>query len=286
MKRYDTLVDLLTDFRKINNISRNEFAAMMDVDLRSVYRWEANEYLLKPEKERLFFEVSLVPFQVIRNLNSFTPIPTYYDFNLRKYSLTEYSFELPDPIWFKDRLDFENDKIRTITSDDLGIIYRILKKRKVYDDVIGFNLIEKAIKLLPELNIVITDNAGYYSGHCITLPISAPVYQKIKDKTLGIGEIEPDMLVNYKDEKKPVFLFYDVTADNNDNVFYLISHLMRFFRSNDIEDYIAASYTTRYDSEKFNEQLGLNIVWDCSKTTSLPGLPRLADGDFKKFLRI
>ena len=52
MKNYNQLGELLTDYRLFNNISQAEFAAAMNVDARTVIRWEMNQSLLKPEKEK------------------------------------------------------------------------------------------------------------------------------------------------------------------------------------------------------------------------------------------
>jgi transcriptional regulator with XRE-family HTH domain len=95
MKKYETLGDLLIDFRSFNTLSQSELASQFDVDIRSVIRWEKDESLLSSAKEKAMTLITFRPYQVIRNLNMSNQIPTFYDFDLRKYSLSAISSDLP-----------------------------------------------------------------------------------------------------------------------------------------------------------------------------------------------
>ena len=52
MKRYFTLGELLVDYRTFIGQSQSDFAAEIDVDIRTDQRWENNATLVKPEKEK------------------------------------------------------------------------------------------------------------------------------------------------------------------------------------------------------------------------------------------
>ena len=89
MKKYNSIGELLVDYRIFRNISQSDFASKIDVDISTIPRWERTETLVKQEKEEDIVNVTLFPYQLIRNLNALKPIPTYYDFRINKYAITK-----------------------------------------------------------------------------------------------------------------------------------------------------------------------------------------------------
>ena len=51
MKIYNSIGDLFIDYRSFNKLSQSDFAHIINVDLRTVQRWEKNLTLIKSEKE-------------------------------------------------------------------------------------------------------------------------------------------------------------------------------------------------------------------------------------------
>lgn len=288
MKRYYSIGELLADYRTINNLSQSEFASLMNVDVRTIQRWERNETLLKNEKEEEIVLKTLLPYQLIRNLNGFVAIPTFYDFSVRKYSLTELSNELPEAELLKKKFKQENNNIRKIDPD---FDFSYLKKYLGFQKRAPNNIIEaikKAVELLPELNLIITDDSGYYSGHSIVFPISTKTYQKIKNKEIKEDEITYSDLVDYKKETHPIFYNYDISADCNDNTYFLLHQLLKFFNVHNNLNYTYGTYAIRYDSFKINQQIGLKIIWEDTpiiKNDMIKIFPRFYEGNFKKFLK-
>ena len=175
MKKYTSLGDLLLDYRDLNHLSQPDLAAKLDVDVRTVLRWEKDETLIKPEKEGDLVKATYIPYQVIRNLNTLVPIPTYYDFYLRKYSLAELSINFPDSEWFKKNTNVVSDRIKTIKSQaDIDDILTYTKFQYNTNKPVQSDLILEASKILPELNLIMTDPSGYYSGHTVIFPIKQP----------------------------------------------------------------------------------------------------------------
>ena len=145
------------------------------------YDGKKNETLLKPEKEEVMVEITFIPYQVIRNLNAPVVIPTYYDFDLRKYSLSSLSNDLPDADWIKEKIDKTTRRIRAIENNtDINNIIRFTSLQKNHLKSIDKDLITAAIKLIPELNLIVTDTSGNYAGHCVYFPLSVETYEKIK----------------------------------------------------------------------------------------------------------
>ena len=126
MKKYRTLGDLLIDYRSFHSKSQSELASQLDVDVRSVIRWEKNETLVSSDKESVMSEMTFIPYQVIRNLNSTTQIPTFYDFDLRKYSLSALSSDLPDANWIKSRINYQTERVQSVS------IARDIKKHSMF----------------------------------------------------------------------------------------------------------------------------------------------------------
>jgi len=288
MKQYTLLGELLTDYRKINHISQAELAAKMNVDIRSVIRWEANETLIKAGKEEELVEETFIPYQVIRNLNASVTIPTYYDFRIRKYALAELSNKLPEADWFKAQMNHTTNRMRRIEFEsDLDNILKYTQFEYKQAKPVSRQLIKEAVKRLPGLNLIIFDHAGYYSGHCVFLPINLSTYQKLKNRQIVEGQLTENDLVDFMKEPVPVFHAFDLTADCNENMYYLIGTILRFFQEMSHKNYLYSSLTVRHDSYEVNEQIGMKIIWEDRKEQAnldLPAPPRFYEGNFNAFL--
>jgi len=290
MKKYKTLGDLITDYRSYSNLSQSELASQFDVDVRSVIRWEKNESLLSSDKENTMALVTFVPYQVIRNLNTSNQIPTFYDFDLRKYSLSAISSDLPDADWIRSRIDFTKNRIHPISLEEhIKNIIRFTALQKNPAKSQNIDLITEACRILPELNMVILDQSGYYSGHCIYFPLSMDTYLKIKNREIDENQLESRDLINYKNHDNPVFYCHSITADCNENFFYIIGAVLKFYRDIPNKNYLYALLTSRYDSHLMSDQLGVKTVWedfDAKTKHNLLDAPRLVEGNFSAFLNL
>jgi hypothetical protein len=149
-------------------------------------------------------------------------------------------------------------------------------------------LILKAVALLPELNFILFDTSGFYSGHCVFLPINQECYQKIKSKSITEDEISVDQIIDYKTEENPVFYAYDINADCNENIIFIISAVLMFFKDLSNKNYTYASYTSRHDTFELNELLGIKLIWEdkiLQDNLQSKAPPRLYEGNFTAFLQ-
>ena len=288
MKKYLSLGELLIDYRNLNDLSQTDLAVQLNVDIRTVIRWEKDETLVKSEKEEELVEETFIPYQVIRNLNATVAIPTYYDFRIRKYSLAEISNELPETEWLKAQIEKPTERVRAIEfKSDIDSILRYSQFQHNLNKPLNRQLIIEAVKILPELNLIIVDDAGYYSGHCVVFSINSDTYKKLKDHEILEGEITLEDLTDFRKESKSIFYFYDVTADCNENTFYIAGAVLKFFKELQNEDYIVSSLTHRHDSYGLNTHLGLQLIWEDEEVRDILGVEtqaRFYEGDFKKFL--
>ncbi len=288
MKQYHSLGELLVDFRVFNEFSQSELASKFDVDIRSVQRWESNQTLVKPVKEEVIVDVTLFPYQLIRNLNAALPIPTYYDFRINKYALTELAEELPEASWFKDQMDISTERIRLFDYEkDFEYILKYMHFHKNIPGNIK-QVIRESIRFIPEMNLIVTDESGFYSGHSLVFPIAKQTYDRLKSKEISENEITVTDLVNYKTQDQIIFYGFDITADCNDNIFYLFNQLLRFFRDVRNQNYLYCCTSLRYDSHKLITDFGLKIIWKEENELNNLGLEfsrHFQEGDFREFLK-
>lgn len=289
MKQYYTLGELLIDYRADSNLSQAEFATMMNVDTRTLQRWEKNVTLIHANKVEEVITETLLPYQLVHNLNASVVIPTYYDFKIRKYSLNELTTELPKADWFRDQIKIKTARLRPIDFNfDLKYIKRFIDSQKKDDTYVNDGLIEEAIRLLPELNVILTEESGYYSGYSIILPIKESVYLKLKNKEISNKDLRRSDLTNNKLENRPIFYNYDTTVDSNDGAFYILASFLRFFRDLKNRDYLFCTYSERDDGFKLNQQVGLKVVWEDLELQKELGSnfpPRFMEGNYKEFLK-
>ena len=288
MKKYYSFGELLVDYRIYSGLSQAEFASKIDVDIRTVQRWESDQTLIKPEKEEAIIDVTLFPYQLIRNLNASIPIPTYYDFRINKYALTELNEELPKASWFKQQLENSTDRIRAFDYEsDYDYIAKYMEFHKELPNNIK-EVIRESVKIIPDMNLIITDDSGYYSGHSLIFPINRKTFNNLKSKKILENEITVDDLVNYRTQDLIILYGFDLTADSNDNMFYIVNHLLRFLRDLPNQNYLYCATALRYDTYKLVDKLGLKIVWEEEKEKNNLGLEysrRFQEGDFREFLK-
>ncbi len=282
MKKYHSLGELLQDFRKFNGISQAALAIILNADIRTVQRWEKNETIIKEDKVSALVEETLLPFQLIRNLNANDPIPTYFDFKTQKYSLSELTIDLPDASWYKMKMNVKSERIRTI---DLDLDYNYLKNSLQISEIFQKSLLEafrEAVIHIPEANIIITDELGFYGGFSIVLPIAKEAYQDLRNQRIKWYELNHSHIVDPVFNENCIYFGLQLRADSNDNIQFLIGALLVFFDSINDKDYLYCMIEDRKDSYHLSRQLGLSEVWNEIVEDDFNSF---FEGDFKEFLQ-
>lgn len=283
MKKYSSLADLIVDYREYHNLTQLDLASMLDVDVRTVLRWEKNESLIKVEKEKLFTEELCIPHQVMRNLNTDKPISIYYDIHRRVYSLSGISKKVSSESKFNCEVEINTSRIHLISKDsDIEFVSNIQKINR-NDYPIKAEILKKAAKMLPDLNLIIYDHSGYYAGHITVLPLKEEIYLKIRNQEFNEGNIKTNDLTNDLTDRPLVFYFYSLYADSIDNAYYMINRLLTHFKRNKYEEYIFAGISSRKLKIELLQELGLKVIWEKPKENS-DDIITFLDGNFDKYI--
>ena len=282
MKKYKSIGQLIKDYRRFHAISQSDLAIKLSVDVRTVQRWENERTLLKDDKVSVLVETTLLPIQLITNLNINKAIPTYYSFELHRYTLSKLTIDLPDASWYKKTLKEHTDRIRAIDLElDFEFLASVFKIPIEYQKNIK-SAFKEALLHIPEINVIIKNELGFYSGALVLLPITEEAYTLLRDRKINRYELRAEHICDPEFQDKKFFFEFELTADNNDDGQYLIVAGLRFFDELKDQDYLYCSFDFRKDSSHLAEQTGLEIIWqDTSDHLHL----RFCAGDFKAFFK-
>ena len=232
MKRYNNLSEILIDYRGHKGIAQIDLAGILDVDVRTVSRWEKGVSLIKPDKEKAFAEILFIPYMVLRHLNSENPLPVYYNFNERIYSLNAIGKKIVDSSVFKIDLPADDQEVSVPgKEEDYSFVNRIVEAKGKVPYASEF-MLKKAVSLLPELNLILFDQAGTYAGCMAVLPLKQKVYEKIKNNELNETVITARDLVDNVEREPFVYFYYVLYADSFGSTYYLTRHLFSQLQNN------------------------------------------------------
>jgi len=280
MKKYYSLGALLKDYRQFQNLTQSDLSDKLEIDVRTYQRWEQDQTNIGGEKVGGLVEKTLLPHQLIRNLNATDPIPTFFNFKTQKYSLSELSNEIPDVEWYKKKMDRTTSNMRTMdVAYDFDYMMTYLNIPEHYHHKLK-KVIRETIKIVPQLNQVITDELGYYSGFSLVVPITKEARELFRNRELISEQLTIDQITDYKFQEKPIFFVFSVSADCNDNIQYLIGNIISFFNKNDHLNYMYCGFFERKDAYHVHDQFGFTQVWRVPDGDY--GL-KYFEGDFKKF---
>ncbi|PQB04183.1 helix-turn-helix domain-containing protein [Aureitalea marina] len=279
MKKYPDLGTLLLDYRKAHDMTQIDLAAMLDVDSRTVARWERNVTLVHPEKEKFLVQQLSIPHQVIHNLNSERPIAVFYDIERRMYSHSIMGSLIKDANWFKNEIEVEEDRLTTFSSrEDADFVHRV-KALHTHLPGLDIRILQEAANRLPELNLMLDDQSGFYAGQIAVLPLRMSSYLELRDRKRTEEELRVgDLSMN--PSEGTVFYFYSLYADSMVSAFYLMSRFFGYFRKMKFNDYTISGIVYREHTAHLWRQTGMKILWQDEN----PHLEILVEGNLDMYL--
>lgn len=283
MKKYHNFAELLIDYREINNLSQLDLASLLDVDVRTVNRWEKSISLIKPDKEKYIVEKLLLPYQLIHNLNSEHPIPVFYDMNIRTYSLSPMFTKIKGK-WLKLGLPSNKECINQISTETDMQLVEDYRDKTNKTKPIKKELIRAAAKYLPEINLILYSETGFYLGHICVLPLKNSSYLKIKNKEIDETDININDLTGNFTESNQIFYFYSIDADSFENTYNMTKPVLEFFNKKKFKDYLFAGITYRQKQVEILKEMGLNIIWEDTVGGNENNTATMLEGNFNHFL--
>jgi hypothetical protein len=182
------------------------------------------------------------------------------------------------------KVEINSDRIHLISRDsDYDFVTGIQKSDK-NTRPLKAEIIKKATKILPELNLVIYDYSGFYAGHITVLPLKHDIYIKIRNQEMNEGNLKLHDLTFDLTEKPLVFYFYSLYADSIDNAYYMINRILTFFKHKKYEDYIFAGISYRQPKTELLTEFGLSIVWQKPIEENALENRTFLEGNFDKYL--
>jgi transcriptional regulator with XRE-family HTH domain len=286
MKKYTSFGELLKDYREFYGLAQEDIAALLDVDRRTVARWEQNVSWLKQDREKLFAEKSSIPLQVIRNLNAETPIPAWYDLKKRVYSLSKASYKLQKASWYHPVESLDTERFHSISGEEDFQFITDIQRLNKNPRPLKPELIKEAANLLPELNVILHDHAGLYAGHMAVLPLKYATYFKIRRGEIPESSLQPVDFDGYRQSSPMVYYYYSIYADSPDNTYYIASRLLNYFKQKRDKDYLFAgiSYGLREMKVNLFKEMGLRTVWEKPVAEGASEKMLLLEGNFDMFL--
>jgi transcriptional regulator with XRE-family HTH domain len=286
MKYYCGLTEFLKDYRDKHGLSQAELAAKLDVDIKTVSRWESGKSFIRPEKVAEVAEKLFVPYQFLHNINSCNAVKMFYDIDMRIYSFSAAGTKVPDISLFKidmpdddviiRKIEGEEDLQFVIKSDNYRIPDRKLKK----------DLIKGAANILPEINLIIIDSTNTYAGYTVFLPLRKEVYDWLKNKEISQDDLsEHDFVVN-TGHGDFVYYFYTLYADSFKSTYYLMKRVLNYFSKLKSKDYLITGITFTEVLTDILKDMEFHDVWK----EKLDGVHEnesrkiLMEGDFKKYM--
>lgn len=283
MKKYSSVSELLIDYRQIHNLSQLDLAGLLDVDIRTVIRWEKNETLIKADKEKDAVVALNIPYQVIRNLNTEHPIPVYCDIRKRMYSHSALMIRADNAAWYKSDLPVEDERISIINEDSDTAFVNDIQRMNQNKKPVKPELIKEAARVLPNLNMVLLDQSDFYAGHVVILPLKFSSYKKIRDREMEEGSLSMADLSFSLSEVPLVFYFYSIYADSTTHSFYLVNRMLAYFKEKKYRNYIFAGITYQKSKIDYFKEIGLQVVWEDKIEASDEGITFM-EGNLDMFL--
>ncbi len=284
MKKYSTLGEFLTEYRAYHRISQLDLAAKLDVDVRTVIRWEKNESLVKQEKEKEFVKKLGIPHQVIRNLNSENPIAIYFDFFRRVYSFSRLSQKVSSNSEFIMNPMIDTDRIRLISKEKEVEFITYVQQLSKNNQPLRPQLVMEAARILPDLNLVLYSHSGFCAGHVTVLPVKYSSYLKIRNQEMTEGNLNSSDLTFDLNNSPQVFYYYSIYAESIENAYFLINRIIEHFKKNKYKDYIFAGISYRRTKIDFLQEVGLNVVWEKQLEEGTENLATFMEGNLDNFI--
>jgi transcriptional regulator with XRE-family HTH domain len=284
MKKYHSLSELIIEYREFKNITQQDLSVLLNVDTRTISRWEKGDSRIHPDKVDDVVEALFLPHQVLQNLNSEQPIAIFYDLESRTYSFSLIGTNIADAELFRAEMPVEEERIHVLSADEDVEFINGIQALRTDNNPLDAKLIKSAAEFLPELNLVLFDQAGFYAGHVSFLPLKNESYEKIKVKHMRESELTLDDLEMQESEEVKVFYFYSLYADSISHAYYLMNRVLEHFKKNHFKNYIVAGTAYHEIGVNVHREMGLKAIWEEKQDIPANPIRVLMEGNYDMYL--
>lgn len=279
MKKYTSLGELLVDYRNYHDLTQMDLAERLEVDSRTVGRWEKNTTLVHPEKEKYFVNNLSLPHQVVHNLNSERPLAIYYDMERRMYSHSALGSAITSMSFFKEEYPIEEERFRSMQGKEDADFISLIKNSDTKGPGISTDMIFRIHERLPQINFMVIDQSGFYAGYSCVIPLKRTVYESLRSRKIMEDEIDLNDVALSNNEDR-VFYLYSLYADSVPNAYYVLHRLFNYFKENRFSNYLVCGMVYRDLGVNLFRESGLKALW----TETKPYHHTLMEGDFDMYL--
>jgi hypothetical protein len=274
MIRYESIGQLLNDYQILYSYSQVQMSELLNVDERTFRRWKKNENIITDGNIKDIAEKTGISFEVLFRLNH--DYPTLYDMETNRYTQCFFNKEYVNKKIIQNELFNSNEEgkiIKIRNKKNINHIFRFNFPKTHYDINKAKYLIEYTSEILPELNLIINDPIGFYSGHVICFPLSLNTFEKMLTKSIKEFEITKDLLL-VPPWKEPLCLhFFSFYATCSTYVYCLIKRLIYYLHLNypkNIDpETILSKYSISKDGIELCKKLDFEVQYHDHEDTML-----------------
>ena len=266
MHRYESVGDLLEDFRKINEMTKCQIAEWIGVDPKSYTRWEKNRSPIHIANMDGLAEKTKIPFEVLFRLNH--EYPTIYDVVTNRYAACPFDKDYVNREILQEKLfDTEEEgnltpirspeDIREVTETPFPLYYSHGGASQ------GVKLL--SFKNLPELNLILRDPVGYYSGHLICFPLKLDYYDRLRSREIEEAHISEEGLAVPPWNEPVAIHVYSIYATCSTYVYCIMKRIVYYILLNIPDmlhpDSLVSRYAVTEDGNELCKKMDMKRVY-------------------------
>lgn len=266
MELYSSLGSLLRHYRKFHDLNQKAFSSTLEVTSRTYRRWEKNEVSINELSLMTISRVTKIPFEVVFRL--FHGYPTLFDISSFRYSNCPFERNFINKKILQKKLfdSSEEGNIDYLSNEqNFTEVYKFNTPLINHKMMTNIETIKQASNIFPDLNIIIRDPLGFYSGHLICLPLDMDKYLLLRERKIKEYEISPNDITAIP-QKNPIALhILTMYATCSTYAYCLIKRLVyaliTLCPGSMHPDSVISRYSIVQEGHEFCSKMGMDLVF-------------------------
>lgn len=271
---YDSLGALIKAYRQWRGLSQDTFADSIRVSVRQLRRWEAGLSHAGLENLQDISEVTGIPLEACIALNAGQAL--WYSLSKRRYAYTMIEADLvrvrdlfKSPGHFDEGLVLRNERIST--NHHIFLILACHRDTYGAEKPLETSVIEKACKILPDLNCIIFDQWNHYVGHILCLPLSSDTYRDLMTQKSLEAKLAAGNVSDIAAAKNGVFFHYSIfSASLSVGYAMIVANMHHLSTVETKENFLASFHVATRKGKEFFDDLQMRTVWQAAIVADRP----------------